>query len=262
MCTPCESKTPAFHHADLLPLTGGIRSIDMDLDEIGSAGKAFTLIALAADVPPVLRRYYAKIGKQLTDTRARLKVGLDSAILEGNKLKNRLEKKLGHPRLTEEDLERLHQVNTRLLLLEQSLSQTVYGLRERLEGFSPDGAEWDDWDAMQIILWVKIGANLERPAYHPEAWVETGIMEPLEIRIRISDSWVTDTAEGTEPWNLDDGKSDRDLSWCEGHPLQHFPQSRLFHEILDHGEVDVWGMLHLQSLRIEVIPHRTSEFWI
>jgi hypothetical protein len=87
-------------------------------------------------------------------------------------------------------------------------------------------------------------------------------LEPIEIRAKIFAAWKRDTREETRPWGLNDGQNHSDLSGCEGHPLQHFSQSYLFHELFDHANAGLWGMLHLQSLWIEIIPHRSANFQI
>lgn len=255
-----------YRHSDLEPLTGSIRALEsingLPCIEIKHAGEAFTLLASANDVPLPLRRYYAKIGRKLTATGSRLKRDMNSAVNNGWKLAMRINSTLDDLRLTEEDLARLHHVNHRLLELEKSLKQMVDGMRERLDGHDTSGVEWDVWDGVEITLCLSIGATPERPAYDPDAWAETGLMEPMEIRVRICRHWEREVASDRKPWGLNDGQNHSDMSGCEGHPLQHFHQSYLFHELFDHANVGVWGMLHLQSLWIEIIPHRSGDFRI
>lgn len=145
-----------YHPADLEPLNGGIRLLDeisgMPCIQINSAGEAFTQLSSAEDVPLPLRRYYAKVGKKLTETEARLKEYLRSTRSEGEKLSSRINKTLGHTELTEEEMNRLRHVNTRLQDLEKTLQQKIDGMHERLAGFSPAGVEWDEWDAGEMIL--------------------------------------------------------------------------------------------------------------
>lgn len=251
-------------HSDLEPLTGAIRALEsvggLPEIEIRHAGEAFTLLASAEDVPPHLRRYYAKVGEKLTDIVTRLKKNLRSAESEGWELTMCINSAIGSLKLTEDDLNRLRHVNNRLLELEKSLKQKVVGMRERLEGLDPSGVEWDEWDSTEINLWVEIGPDSERPAYDPDTWAEEGLMEPLEIRARISARWKHDATEEKKPWGLDDGQNHSDMGGCEGHPMQHFHQCYLFHELYDHSHVGIWGMLHLRSIWVEVIPHRSGNF--
>lgn len=255
-----------YRHSDLEPLTGGIRALDsiggLPCIQIRLAGEAFTLLASAGDVPPPLRRYYAKVGKQLTDTVTRLRKNVGSAVSEGLNLAIRISTALDRLELTEEDLNRLRHVNNRLVELEKSLKQIVEGMRERLEGLDPSGVEWDEWDGTDINLWVEFASDLERPAYNPDTYAENGIMEPLEICAQIWQSWTRDATEEESPWGLDDGQNHGDLGGCEEHPMQHFHQCYLFHELYDHAHVGLWGMLHLRTLWIEVIPHRSGDFTI
>lgn len=193
----------------------------------------------------------------------RLKQNLSSAEHAGWKLAMRINSTFGHLKLTDENLARLRHVNHRLLELEKSLKQMVDGMRERLDGLDPSGVVWDVWDGVDIILRLSIGPDPERPAYDPEAWTETGLMEPLEIRVKLwGQRWERETAVDNNLWGTDDAQNHSDLSGREGHPLQHFPQSYLFHELFDHANVGVWGMLHLQSIWIEIIPHRSGNFYI
>lgn len=255
-----------YRHSDLEALTGGIRVLDsidgLPCIQIRLAGEAFTLLASADETPPPLRRYYAKVGKQLTDTVTRLRKNLGSAVSEGWNLAMRINLALDRLELTEEDLNRLRHVNNRLVELEKSLKQMVEGMRERLEGLDPSGVEWDKWDSTEINLCVEIGPDSERPAYDPDTWAEDGKMEPMEIRARIWQSWKRNATEEKSPWGLDDGQNHSDMGGCEGHPLQHFHQCYLFHELYDHAHVGLWRMLHLRSLWIEIIPHRSGDFTI
>lgn len=255
-----------YRHSDLEPLTGSIRALEsidgLPCIEIRLAGEAFTLLAAADDVPPPLRRYYAKVGKKLTALGARLKQYLHSAEHAGWKLAMRINSTLDHLVLTDEDLAHLSYVNNRLLELEKLLKQMVDGMRERLKGLDPSGVEWDVWDDLDIILWLRIGPDPERPTYDPEVWAEAGLMQPLEIKVKVWQCWERETVSDKKPWGLDDGQNHSDMGGCEGHPLQHFSQSYLFHELFDHANVGVWGMLHLQSIWIEIIPHRSGDFVI
>lgn len=259
-----------IHHtyrpSDLEPLTGAIRALNsidgLPCIEIRHAGEAFTLLASAQDVPTPLRLYYAKVGKKLTDTVTRLKNNLKSAESEGWKLERRINSALDNVELTDEDMSRLRHVNNRLVELEKSLKQMADGMCDRLEGLDPSGVAWDVWDSSEIKLWVEIGPDAERPAYNIDVWTEAGLMEPIEICVLITRSWKLDAMEVKKPWGLDDGQDHSDMSGCEGHPMQHFNQCYLFHELFDHANVGIWGMLHLRSLWIEVIPHRSGDFVI
>jgi hypothetical protein len=254
----------AYHPADLEPLNGATRLLDeisgMPCIQIRCAAEAFTQIATAEDVPLPLRRYYAKVGKKLSETEARLKKYLRSAGSEGDKLVSRINKALGHTELTEEEMNRLRHVNARLQDLEKILQQKIDGMHERLEAFNPVGVEWDEWDAGEMILWLEIGPDAERPAYDPATWTEDYLMESLEIKVKVWESARRKSEE--KRWGLDDGQNHSDLGSCEGSQMQHFHQCYLFHELWDHADVGFWGMLHLRSIWIEVIPHRSGGFVI
>lgn len=256
----------AYRHSDLAPLTGAIRalhSIDgLPSIELRLAGEAFALLASAQDVPPPLRHYYEKVGKKLTDAVTRLKKNLRSAESDGWKLERRINSALKNEELTEVDMSRLLHVNNRLMELEKSLKQMTDGMCERLEGLDPSGVAWDEWDSTEIKLWIEIGPDAERPAYNPDTWAEAGLMEPIEICIRITQSWKLDAMEEKQPWGLDDRQNHSDMGGCEGHPMQHFNQCYLFHELWDHANVGLWGMLNLRSLWIQILPHRSGDFAI
>ena len=256
----------AYRQSDLEPLTGAIRalhSIDgLPCIELRHTGEAFTLLASAQDVPPPLRHYYAKVGKKLTDTVTRLKKNLRSAESEGAKLERRINSALENVELTNADMSRLLHVNHRLMELEKSLKQMADGMCERLEGLDSAGVAWDERDSTEIKLRVEIGPDTERPAYNPDAWAEAGLMEPIEISIRITRSWKLEAMEVKKPWGLDDGQNHSDMGGCEGHPMQHFNQCYLFHELWDHANVGLWGMLNLRALWIEILPHRSGDFTI
>lgn len=252
-----------YRHSDLEPLTGGIRALreirGMPCIEISSAGEAFTLLASAEDVPLSLRRYYAEVGKKLSGIEVSLKKYLDSARREGKKLSSRIQSALRYTDLTEENLIRLCHVNTRLQALEKPLKQMIDGMHQQMDGFNPSGVEWDDWDAYEIILWLRFEPDDQRPTYGQD-WDESSLMEPLDIRVTI----MVPVKRNTEkpPWGLDDGQNHSDLGDCEGSPMQHFHQCYLFHELWDHADVSIWGMLNLRSLWIEVVPHRSGDFSI
>lgn len=261
-----------YRHADLVPLIAGIRALDsmsITLDiEIKAVAEAFAVLAEAADVPMPLRKYYAKVEKKLSAAKIGWKQKLDPKQLGiwgrlcGMDLYVRTRSTLGLMKLNDEELERLHHVNNRLLELEKSLKQMTNGMRERLDGFSSSGVEWDPYDGIQIKLWLRIGPDPERPSYDPDVWDESGLMEPLEICVNILEHWQSKTTEDEDPWGLDDGQDHSELSGREGHPLQNIHQSYLFHEFYDHAEVGAWGMLNLQALWIEVISHRSGDFQI
>lgn len=250
-----------FRHADLIPLAGSIPAIRGLSSNITSAGEAFTVLAEANDVPLPLRRYYAKVGKKLTVTGTRLEQDIKSAKHKALNLKISINSTLDRLKLSEEELAHLRHVNKRLLELEKSLEKMLAGMRERLEGLDSSGVEWDEWDGFDIILWPRIGPDPERPAYDPDAWEETGIMKPLKIRAVIWESWKRFTADDNEPWGLDDGRNHSEFSGCDGYP-EYSHQCYLFHELYDHAKVGLWGMLNLQSLRIEIIPSRSGSFHI
>lgn len=252
-----------YRRSDLEPLTGGIRALDsISCSEIRRAGEAFSLYAVADDVPPPLRRYYAKVGKYLMGTATRLGKNLRSAKSQGCNLAMRINSSLDSLKLTEDDLNRLRHVNNRLLELEKSLKQMADGMRERLEGLDPSGVEWETWDGTDIELCVDISPNPECPTSSFSEWQEAGFLSLKPICARISQRWKPDTREEKESRWLDDGQNHSDMGECEGHPLQHFHQSYLFHELCDHAGVGIWGMLHLRTLWIEIIPHRRGEFTI
>ncbi len=255
-----------YRPSDLEPLTGAIRalhSIDgLPCIELMHAGEAFTLLASAQDVPPPLRHYYAKVGKRLTDTVNRLKRNLRSSESEAWKLERRINSALDDVELTEANMSQLRHVNNRLMGLEKSLKQMTDGMCERLEWLDPSGVAWDEWDSTEIKLWIEIGPDAERPAYNPDAWAEAGLLEPIEICARITRSWKLDATEKKKSWGLDDGQNHSDMSGCIGHPMQHFNQCYLFHELFDHANVGIWGMLNLRALWIEILPHRSGDFTI
>lgn len=253
-----------YHPADLEPLNGATRL----LDELGCspcidlrcASEAFTLLASGADVPERLRRYYGKVGKKLMLTESRLKKYLASTAHEGEKLSWRIRSTFPRNNLTEEDLCKLRKVNTRLQDLEKILQDKIDGMLERLEGLDPDGVEWDSWDGTEIILCLSFNPENERPSYNADTWAEDGLMEPIEVKVKI---WC-DKRDRTdeEPWGLDDRQNHSDLSGWEGEQMQHFHQCYLFHELWDHADVGTWGMLNLRSIWIEVKPHRSGDFVI
>jgi len=260
----CHMPQPTYHPTDLQPLNGGIRVLGeiggLPCIEINSAGEAFTRLASAGDVPTTLRRFYEKVGKKLTDTGMRLKKYLDATEHEAMTLSLRVQKTPGRNELSEKDMERLCHVNARLQELERILQDKMDGMHERLEGLNPAGVEWDRWDGTDIILWLSFESDSERPSYNADAWAEDGVMEPLEVRVKLRQ--YRKRAHDKEPWGLDDGKDHSDLGGFEGSQLQHFHQGYLFHEIYDHADVGVLGMLNLRSIWVEVMPHRSGDFVI
>ena len=255
-----------YRPSDLEPLTGAIRALHsiegLPCIELRHAGEAFTLLASAQDVPPPLRHYYAKFGKKLTDTVIRLKKNLRSAESEAWKLERRINSAMDDVELTEANMSQIRHVNNRLMDLEKSLKEMADGMCKRLDGLDTSGVAWDEWDSTEIKLWIEIGPDAERPAYNPDEWAEAGLMEPIEICIRITRSWKLDAMEVKKPWGLDDGQNHSDMGGCEGHPMQHFNQCYLFHELWDHANVGLWGMLNLRALWIEIMPHRSGDFTI
>jgi hypothetical protein len=255
-----------YRHSDLETLTSAIGAIQtiggLPCIEISCAGKAFTLLASAEDFPPPMRLYYAKVEQKLTNVVTRLRRTLRLSASEGFKLESRINSALHDLELTAEDMSRLRHVNARLLKLEKSLKQITCGMRDRLDGLVSASVDWDEWDSTEIKLWAEIGQDPERPTYDPDAWSENGEMESIKICVRITQSWAPNATEGEKPWGLDDGQNHSDMGGCSGHPMQYFNQCYLFHELFGRANVGIWGMLHLRSLWIEIIPHRSGEFVI
>ena len=247
-----------YTFSDLPVINGALRMIENIMGDscmdIRYAGKALSVLSTQKDVPVLMRRYFDKVGKELTDTEARLKSELSKSLSDGLKLFSALNAKMSPEALCTEDWEKLQSVNMRLQALEKSLHEMMAAMHEKIGEINPAGVEWDAWDDSEIILWLKFGADVERPAYQPEKWAEDGIMEPLEIRVKVSSCGELNT------WGLNDGKNHSDMGVCEGHPMQHFHQCYLFHELWDHTEVGLYGMLNLRSLWIEIISHRSANF--
>jgi len=256
---------PIYRTADLQPLNGGIRVLGeiggLPCIEFNNAGEAFTRLASADDVPSTLRRFYSKVGKNLTDTGMRLKKYLDATEYEAMNISLRIKNALGRNELSENDMKRLRHVNTRLQELESILQDKLDAMHERLEGLNPVGVEWDRWDGTDIILWLSFEPNSERPSYNADTWADDGIMEPLEVRVKLW-SCRNRTQDDKEPWGLNDGKDHSDLGGFKDSQLQHFHQCYLFHEIYDHADVGTLGILNLRSIWIEVMPHRSGDFVI
>ena len=255
---------PTYYPSDRQPLNGGIRVLGeiggLPCIEINNAGEAFTRLASADDVPSALRRFYSKVGKKLTDTGMRLKKYLDASEYEAMNLSLCIQNALDRNELTEKDMERLCHVNTRLQELERILHDKMDGMHERLEGLNPAGVEWDRWDGTDIILWLSFESSIERPSYNADTWADDGVMEPMEVRVKLLP--YRKRAPDEEKWGLDDGKDHSDLGGFEGSQLQHFHQCYLFHEIYDHADVGTLGILNLRSIWIEVMPHRSGDFVI
>lgn len=248
---------PPYRPAGLLPLTVGIDAIDNLRAKIRSTGSMFTRFATAANVPPSLSRYYAKVGKKLTVAGTCLDQSLEATALGGRKLSMRLKSSLGQMNLTEEDMNRLRHINNRLLELEKSLEQMVDGMLERLEGLDPPGVEWKKWGAVDIQLTVTIDTNAGQPAHDPDTMEEYDPMPPLKISWRIMKFWHGDTTEA--PWGPDEEPSNSQPAGCESYP---FDACHLFNELCKHAYTGVRGMLHLCSLWIEIRPCRSGDFLI
>lgn len=250
-----------YHPADLQPLTGAT-AYSMSLrgclvSKSGSLVKHSRSLLLRTMCHFRCTAIIQKLIKKLTETALRLKQNLGSAINEGQKLSMRINSALDRTtELTEDDISHLRQVDKRLQDLEKILQQMMDGIDGKLKGFDPAGVKWDKLDDSEIILWLEFSPDAARPSYNADAWAENGMMEPLEVRVKL---W---SGGKRKPWGMDDGKNHSDLGGCDGSPIQHFHQCYLFHELWDHANVGTWGMLHLRSLWIEIIPHRSGNFSI
>lgn len=257
-------KKHPYKHSDHLALTGcmqqhfAVRHQDSTLK---SSVESLSALATADDIPASLRRYYYRYAKQLKAAEDRLRKVVKSARCDGFELSMRIQRELGTPTFTDCDLARLHHINGRLRVLEKSIKTLLVDMEKRLSALSPDGVAWDEWDCVAINLWLGFTSENERPSYDPERLADADLEEPPQICVRIWDhSCLRDKHD--EAWGLDDGQDHGDLSNCNGHPLQHFNQCYLFHELYDHANIGIAGMLHLHKIWIEIIPHRSGDFMI
>lgn len=251
-----------FHPSDLEMLNGTGRLLDelarSPCIDLRMAGEAFTLLASGVDVPERLRQHYEKVGRKLTGMELHLKKYLRTMQDKEARMARQIASKLPSYVLSETEMVRLHQVNARLQCLEKILKERLIELHERLNRLEPVGVEWDRWDCTEIKLWLRFNPEENRPAYNRS---DDGLLEPVVIKVGLS-RFDNHTDPQRKYWGLDDGENHSDLIGCEGSQMQHFQQCYLFHELWDHAEVGMWGMLNLHSIWIEIMPHQSGDFVI
>lgn len=248
-----------YSPADLTPLCYCIsrkpfyiqHDIRIATRQIHDAGNTFVFLGAATDIPSRLRRYYKKIGKRLFASATAIDQFMQSTQAEGDELDQHIRSILPRVELTDEVMIRLGHVNNRLRELEHSLKQKIDGLHERLKGLNPAGVAWDDWDMTEIVFSLRIEDDTNRPSYNTDTLDEADISD-LEIHVSIYELWKYIPRD--DPWGLDDGKNHGDSG--------DIPQCYLFNEFYEQAGIGAWGMLHLHSLFIEIIPHRSGSFSI
>lgn len=252
-----------YHHSDLELLTGtkqALEQIKVDVTVgMSLAKEACIQIGASVDVPAPLRAYFNKTGGALGAIHARLKSELDEIAEEGSTIFDSARSSLEKIQISDDVLNKLEHINDRLKMLEKSLSQMIEEMHRRCTQINPSGVEWDEWDSFEINLHLAIEHDPKRPSYDPD----DGPMECLQKTVTIYCNGPHYLKKRDKDyWGLDDGKDHGTYIPYYGNLLRQFDDCYLFHALYDHAEVGLWGILHLRSIDIEIIPHRSGRFTI
>lgn len=252
-----------YHYSDLELLTGSkqaLEQIKVDvIVGISLAEEACTQIGSSVDVPAPLRSYFNEAGSKLGAIQARLKSELDEIVEEGSTILDLVRFSLEKIQISDDVLNELERINDRLKVLEKSLSQMIEGMHCLYNKTNTHGVEWDEVDSFEINLHLAIEHDPKRPSYDPD----DGPMECLQKTVTLYCSGTHYLKKVNKNYlGLDDGKDHGTCIPYYGHLLRQFDDCYLFHALYDHAEVGLWGILHLRSIDIEIIPHRSGRFII
>lgn len=252
-----------YHHSDLELLTGSKQALEQIKADVivgmSLAEEACIQIGASVDVPAPLRAYFNKTGGALGAIHARLKSEIDEVVDEGLAIFDSVRSSLENIQISDDVLNGLERINGRLKVLERSLSKMIEEVHSRCNQVGPPSVEWDEWDSFEIILYLAIKPDFKRPSYDPD----DGPMEFLQKTVTIYCNGPHYLKKRDKDyWGLDDGKDHGTYIPYYGHLLRQFDDCYLFHALYDHAEVGLWGILHLRSIDIEIIPHRSGRFTI
>jgi hypothetical protein len=256
-----------YHESDLEVLVGSTNNLcrlerELTID-LRCTEEAYTRIGSAAELPEHLRDYFTSAGKKLDEMHNRLSKELREIEEEGTELRYSIRPSIPLIELTDEVLDQLEHINSRLKVLEKSLMEMIEGMHSRCNGLNPASVDWDEWDKyVEIFLTLTIGPDPERPSYAPALWEEDGIMEMFQLEVRLSCAADRYLTKEKDYWGIEDGNDHGTQVPHYGQLSRDFDQCYLFHDLYDHADVGLWGILHLRSMRIEIEPRRSGCFTI
>lgn len=217
------------------------------------------MLAHANDIPVSLREYFHKLGVQVGDIHARLltlKISTKNEIQEFLLSARQRERSVT---FSAAEIAKLEQVNSRLVDLEKAIYARIKDIHSHLHGLeSPalDGLKWDQWDGADVEMQLRFALDPERPSYYPDESGESIDLEQLSITVMNISLDINDVKNfdpgNSEYWGLGDGEDHNDIHADWDHPLAGLPLCFLFHELFDHAEVGVQGMLHLEEIWFDV----------
>lgn len=251
----------------MLPLSrikaGGICTAKSEMQALH---RELDFLAASADVPIILRDYYRNLAAKVDGLGAQLGALENETRNEAQDFRYNIQRKDQLP-LSKKEMAKLYQVNARLIDLEKLLFSKATDLRTRLIGApdpTDDGVKWDTWDGVDIELWLIFEPDSERPSYHhgtarDEMNLENLAFNDIRIWLNINDAATFNPADKNR-WGIADGLDHNDISGIDGHPFSNLPQCSLFHEIYDHAEVGIQGMLRLSQIWFDVNLKQSGYF--
>ncbi len=252
----------------LLPLcqhsAAGMTSAVISLDYLH---QELSMLAHANDIPVSLREYFLKLGGQIGGVHAQLRAVQVAA-------KNEIQDFLLSARQSERsvafsaaEIAKLVQVNSRLVELEKAIYTRIVDIHSHLHGLdSPalDGLKWDQWDGADVEMQLRFALDSERPSYYPDESGESIDLEQLSITVMNIHLDINDVKNfdpgNSEYWGLGDGEDHNDIHSDCDHPLAGLPLCFLFHELFDHADVGLRGMLHLEEIWFDVKLQQSGWF--
>lgn len=250
----------------LLPLTrhsmAGLGGMGIEwrilLEEISS-------FVHANDLPPSLREFYRAFADRLSAIHSELKaVGNEAESVVSDLFYKTCPK--FDVELSEAEIARLLQLNQQLVTLEAAIVERVSSLSRALgavPAVDTTDLAWCAWDTLEVNLWLVFAKDADRPSYRPDLQdgypLENMALSDLKIYLDLNDVSRL-SPNHAEYWGIGDGKDHNDIPCDFGYPLAGVPLCMLFHELFDHADVGLKGMLQLEKILLDVRLEQSATY--
>lgn len=256
-------------HSDvltLLPLSrhsmAGLGGMEIELRILLEEVTSF---AHADDLPPSLREFYQALADRVSSIHSELKSVSRATDTVVRDLVHERSPKFNNE-LSDDEVARLLQINQQLVTLEAAIVDRVSGLSRAL-GTVPaaesDNLTWDEWDQLEVSLWLVFAKDADRPSYRPDLQggdlLENMALSDLRISLELN-NFRRGSPDDTDYWGLGDSNDHNDIPRDCGHPLAGVPLCMLFHELFDHADVGLKGMLRLEQILFDVRLQQSATY--
>lgn len=222
-----------------------------------------TKLAVALDVPAGLRSYFLELDERLTAIHAQLATLNVSSLSRVQEYFEEVMPPKFSP-LSPDEVTKLLHINSRLVELETAIYTRLSNMHSQLIGQKmpvATGLQLDDFDPVEIEFYLVFNVDPMRPSYRPDGdTVESiTVMRQVSLVPRINELGDFDLTNA-DYWGIGDGKCHNDIPLASGHLLAGKPLCSLFHELFDHWDIGLKGMLQLEEIRFDIALRQSGLF--